>query len=305
MSDDHSRVRRPAPITDRGGRAVWHAGSELRRSGRGRAPGLPGRCAGRDDPIDIGHLRIANEASLRPVLGLFDEVRDWPAYAHGDFVPPRRPTWRCSAMPSRRCYADVPAGMAAAHALPVTPRKTRSRWPRMRTHRRPHVTSSLSTCDDWGLTRVAKLATLIASELVTNAVIHARTPSVMALQRDQRALHVSVQDNDPRPMYRPAPGATGAHNGDHGRGLLILDAMADCWGTLADRDRQGRLGDRRDSRPDAFGTNNRRPRHEQHDNIRKGGAVTESVTAPPQLEFPWSSWSASATALAGRLPRLR
>ena len=180
--------------------------------------------------IDIGHLRIANEVSLRPVLGLFDEVRDWP----------RTHVGICAASPANvamfgdsapTVYADVHAGMAAAHALPVTPRKTIALAPDADA---PAVARDfvLSTCDDWGLRRVAKLATLIASELVTNAVIHARTPSIMTLQRDQRALHVSVQDNDPRPMYRPAPGATGAHNGDHGRGLLILDAMADCWGTL-------------------------------------------------------------------------
>jgi anti-sigma regulatory factor (Ser/Thr protein kinase) len=78
---------------------------------------------------------------------------------------------------------------------------------------------------------VAKLASLVASELVTNAVVHARTPSVMALRLANDTLHVSVRDNDPRPMFRPDPGLTGAHDGDHGRGLLILDAMADEWGT--------------------------------------------------------------------------
>jgi anti-sigma regulatory factor (Ser/Thr protein kinase) len=78
---------------------------------------------------------------------------------------------------------------------------------------------------------VAKLASLVASELVTNAVVHARTPSVMALRLANDTLHVSVRDNDPRPMFRPVPGLSGAHDGDHGRGLLILDAMADEWGT--------------------------------------------------------------------------
>ena len=121
--------------------------------------------------------------------------------------------------------------MKVALALPVVPRRTIALAPDADA---PAVARDFvtTTCDEWGLNRVAKLTTLIASELVTNAVIHARTPSVMALQRGDGELHVSVQDNDPRPMYRPAPGATGAHNGDHGRGLLILDAMADAWGTL-------------------------------------------------------------------------
>ena len=79
-------------------------------------------------------------------------------------------------------------------------------------------------------------AVLLTSELVTNAVVHARTPSVMSLRLAGGVLAVTVRDGDPRPMYRPEPGATGAHDGDHGRGLLILDAMADAWGTLPTAD---------------------------------------------------------------------
>jgi anti-sigma regulatory factor (Ser/Thr protein kinase) len=87
-----------------------------------------------------------------------------------------------------------------------------------------------ATCQTWGIARVAKLAALIASELVTNAVVHARTRAVMVLRLTANALHISVRDQDPRPMYRPAPGASGANESDHGRGLLILEAMSDTWG---------------------------------------------------------------------------
>jgi histidine kinase-like protein len=180
--------------------------------------------------IDIGHLRIANQTSLRPVIGLFDEIRAWPR-THIGICAASPANEAMFATESPTLYADVDAGMIAALTLPVVPRKTIALAPDADA---PAVARDFvtATCSDWGLTRVAKLATLIASELVTNAVIHARTPAVMALQRTASELHVSVQDNDPRPMYRPAPGATGAHNGDHGRGLLILDAMADGWGTL-------------------------------------------------------------------------
>ncbi len=180
--------------------------------------------------IDIGHLRIAASSALRPLLHLFDEVKDWPRTHIGV----------CGARPSSAAlfegggtaaYPDVETGIRAAVTVPVDPRESIRLAPDADA---PAVARDfvIRTCDGWGLNRIAKLTTLIASELVTNAVIHARTPSVMTLRRTESALDVSVQDNDPRPMYRPAPGATGAHNGDHGRGLLILEAMADSWGTL-------------------------------------------------------------------------
>src|SRR5262249_39477451 len=126
----------------------------------------------------------------------------------------------------------VSAGLAAASRLPVAPRETIALGADANS---PAVARYFvtQTCATWGVTRLAKLATLIASELVTNAVVHARTPSVMGLQLRPTALHIPVRDGDPRPMHRPIPGATGAHNRDHGRGLLILDAMADGWGCLS------------------------------------------------------------------------
>jgi hypothetical protein len=37
-------------------------------------------------------------------------------------------------------------------------------------------------------------------------------------------------------VYRPAPDASGAPEDEHGRGLLLLDAMADAWGSSATGD---------------------------------------------------------------------
>lgn len=184
--------------------------------------------------LDVEHLLITSDRALRQVLTLLNEVRDWPG-THMGFA--------CPSPATRGLLAGYPAGdlpvlypaltdaVADALRLPVAQRRsiTLQADPDAPATARAFITD---TCDNWGIPRATKLASLVASELVTNAVIHARTPSVMGIHLDRGALHVSVRDGDPRPMRRPEPGATGAHTGEHGRGLLILDAMADRWGTL-------------------------------------------------------------------------
>jgi hypothetical protein len=182
--------------------------------------------------VDVSHLVVASGVALHRIVSLVTEARVWPDARIGfcgnaaetsallaDYEPIDRPS----------VYVDVDAGVAAALEVPVATRTSLALRPNADAPglARQYV---VDTCTDWGVTRVAKLASLVASELVTNAVVHARTPLVMALRLANGTLHVSVRDNDPRPMFRPAPGLTGAHDGDHGRGLLILDAMADEWG---------------------------------------------------------------------------
>jgi anti-sigma regulatory factor (Ser/Thr protein kinase) len=82
------------------------------------------------------------------------------------------------------------------------------------------------------LARVRRLAELIISELASNAVLHARTPAVLTVRLLGSCLQMAVRDGDPRLVYHPPPGAHGAHDGEHGRGLLILEAMADQWGSV-------------------------------------------------------------------------
>ena len=86
-------------------------------------------------------------------------------------------------------------------------------------------------CEQWGLPRVRRLAELIISELASNAVLHARTPAVVTVRLLDDRLQMSVRDGDPRLVYHPPAGTHGAHHGEHGRGLLILEAMADSWGS--------------------------------------------------------------------------
>jgi CheY-like chemotaxis protein len=82
-----------------------------------------------------------------------------------------------------------------------------------------------------GTEEVAGVATLLVSEIVTNAIVHARSESRLRVALTNDAVHVAVTDwGDGAVTLREVDrGAVG------GRGLRIVDALARTWGTVASR----------------------------------------------------------------------
>jgi anti-sigma regulatory factor (Ser/Thr protein kinase) len=85
----------------------------------------------------------------------------------------------------------------------------------------------------WGLSaeEIADLE-LLASELVTNAVLHARSTSRLTLEQRADRVRVTVADQSiARPRRRDyGPDAV------TGRGMLLVDRLAHDWGVDADSD---------------------------------------------------------------------
>ena len=80
-----------------------------------------------------------------------------------------------------------------------------------------------------GLGQLVDDAALAASELVANAVLHARTPITLRVSTTATAVRVTVEDLNPQ-LPTPAPmGATATS----GRGLALLQALAEDWGVDA------------------------------------------------------------------------
>ncbi len=70
--------------------------------------------------------------------------------------------------------------------------------------------------------------TLVVSELVTNAVVHAAQegPMALSLSVTDHVVRVSLTDESPqRPRQRQA-----GDSDEGGRGVAIVDALADRWG---------------------------------------------------------------------------
>jgi anti-sigma regulatory factor (Ser/Thr protein kinase) len=79
---------------------------------------------------------------------------------------------------------------------------------------------------DWGLAPLVDTATLLVSEVVTNAVVHANSGSTLCVEQMPAAVRVTVTDRGAglaeRAMARS--GIAGGH------GLALLDSLARRWG---------------------------------------------------------------------------
>lgn len=73
---------------------------------------------------------------------------------------------------------------------------------------------------------VAEDVALLTSELVSNAVRHARTPFEVLVDRTEDRIRVTVSDESPDPptVLDPAPDEVG------GRGLVLVSKLSHRWG---------------------------------------------------------------------------
>ena len=69
--------------------------------------------------------------------------------------------------------------------------------------------------------------TVVATELVANAVDHAQTPCVLTVSRDHDGLRITVRDFAPRQLPELQPVDVTA---SRGRGLQVVAAVSSEWG---------------------------------------------------------------------------
>lgn len=80
---------------------------------------------------------------------------------------------------------------------------------------------------DAGLEEMNDTASLLVSELVANAVLHAHTDLVVVLRIGQERVTVEVHDGS---AGSPSPKNYSSLSGT-GRGLVLVEALAEAWGT--------------------------------------------------------------------------
>lgn len=81
-------------------------------------------------------------------------------------------------------------------------------------------------CSTWGCEGITDAAELVVSELVTNAVVHACTASLLRLRIGDGHLRVELLDRAGTAPEPQRPGDTE----EHGRGLMLVAALSSAWG---------------------------------------------------------------------------
>jgi anti-sigma regulatory factor (Ser/Thr protein kinase) len=90
---------------------------------------------------------------------------------------------------------------------------------------------------DLGMEEVAEKVLLIASELVANAALHAHTVLEISMSTSSRSVKLGVRDDDRHLPRLDGPDGAAAHGDNRGspltesgRGLAIVEGLADEWG---------------------------------------------------------------------------
>ena len=180
--------------------------------------------------VDMSGLRVAWLPALQVFPSTLASVGGWPTarlvlFGASDELRNRMQELRISeAVPLVPDEGAARARLCARPSRIVRYHNLRSELLAQRRSRR----FVQAACTDWGLDEVVcDDAALVATELVTNVVQHARSSCRLILTLDRRGLTVGVRDGRPGTIARLRPVNP---CGRSGRGLLIVTGLAHSWG---------------------------------------------------------------------------
>lgn len=88
----------------------------------------------------------------------------------------------------------------------------------------------------WRASRAEDAVLICTDELVTNAIVHVRSDIEVVVRLDGDVVRVEVHDRSTRPPLRRMSSA----EEESGRGLELVEALADRWGVAAESGGEGK-----------------------------------------------------------------
>jgi anti-sigma regulatory factor (Ser/Thr protein kinase) len=83
-----------------------------------------------------------------------------------------------------------------------------------------------ATLETWKLDGFGEVTELLVTELVANVVTHVGSPMTLRVQREPSTMRVEIDDPSTEIPVVRHPGTAD----EHGRGVLLVDQLADAWG---------------------------------------------------------------------------
>ncbi len=180
--------------------------------------------------IDVSTLSVADDVGLTVVAAVAQQAARWPgtrliiAGASHDLVHAAR---TLGVLGYVTFCPDLAAAKVEVGQWPVPPRRQQQIPP---DRNAPGVARTVvqEFCAAEGV-RGEDAAQLVASELVTNAVLHAGTPIDLTLRLIPPMLHIAVRDGGDGEARLSG---IVDESSESGRGLLLVDALAAAWGSF-------------------------------------------------------------------------
>jgi anti-anti-sigma factor len=192
--------------------------------------------------LDLSGLTAADDVVLTVFSGCARSAVTWPGCPVVLSCPTDEVAAGLDRMSVNRAVVVHPDLVHALSALEAVPTPLRF-WRRLAAS--PSVAGPaaraavVAACETWGLgeaaglQQVANRAELVVTELISNAILHAKTEIELIVALREPFLHISVADGSgapPRLMSADSAEAVG------GRGLILVEALATTWGYLPTRD---------------------------------------------------------------------
>jgi ABC-type transporter Mla MlaB component len=174
--------------------------------------------------IDVTDLQLPDPAATSVLRDVARETLDWPA-AHVVLCAPTAEPWHTTGLPVWRSSADAFADLGE----PEAPRQLSLELEPVVGAARRSREMVTEACGRWDQPALAGPTCIVVTEMVNNVVAHARTPMIVLLAVRQDAMAVAVRDrSNTIPQFTgPVPATSFG-----GRGLLLIDSVADRWGSL-------------------------------------------------------------------------
>jgi hypothetical protein len=181
--------------------------------------------------VDVSDLTVGDDIGLAVLSSVGQVNRRWPgvglalAGASADFVAHGEKIGIFGYVTS---CPDRAAALAELGRTPPAPRQRVSIVP---DRNAPSAARAAvhEFCQEHGVAGSTEAAQLVASELVTNAVVHAGTPIELTLRLVSPLLHIAVRDTG---TGQARITGTLDESAESGRGLVLVDALAHSWGSF-------------------------------------------------------------------------
>lgn len=177
--------------------------------------------------VDVSALLVPTDATLAVFPSVWMQVSEWPGVPIMVVAGPELARRRIRHSPITR-YVPVHTSVRAALDSLATPPARRRAVLEL-----PYDPCSAAAarrfvnvvCTRWGITDLITDATMIASELVENAMQHAASESRLRLELRDQMFTIAVYDDNPTPvkLVEPWTGATPR------LGLMMVSRLANTW----------------------------------------------------------------------------